>query len=180
MQSLNRWPRGIRLLPAVACFCWAICSSNAAVINVTPGDSYSKIESANPGDEVLIAPGAYAFRVYLTKQASPANPITIRAQDPLNRPVWDFGTTLVESAPGSYTAGDRGRGGWQFSGAHSYNISGIVFRNCRTASKNSAGIRYYNGTTNLYIKDCLFTLNDDGLTGGTQESQATVEFCGNI
>jgi hypothetical protein len=167
-------------LPAVACFCWAICSSNAAVINVTPGDSYSKIESANPGDEVLIAPGAYAFRVYLTKQASPANPITIRAQDPLNRPVWDFGTTLVESAPGSYTAGDRGRGGWQFSGAHSYNISGIVFRNCRTASKNSAGIRYYNGTTNLYIKDCLFTLNDDGLTGGTQESQATVEFCGNI
>jgi hypothetical protein len=149
----------------------------AAVINVGPGDSYTKIEAANPGDQVVIAPGSYAFRVYLTKQATPTNPIVIRAQDPLNRPVWDFGTNLVENAPGSYTAGDRGRGGWQFSGARNYSLSGIVFRNCRTASKNSAGIRYYSGTTNLYIKDCLFTLNDDGLTGGTQESQATVEFC---
>jgi hypothetical protein len=155
----------------------ASLSSIAAVINFGPGDSYTKIEAANPGDEVVIAPGTYAFRVYLTKQASPINPITIRAQDPLNRPIWDFGTNLVENAPGSYTAGDRGRGGWQFSGARSYNLSGIVFKNCRTASKNSAGIRYYYGTTNLYIKDCLFTLNDDGLTGGTQESQATVEFC---
>jgi len=44
-------------------------------------------------------------------------------------------------------------------------------------SRNSAGIRYYNGTTNLYVKDCLFVLNDDGLTGGTQESEAAVEFC---
>ena len=83
----------------------------------------------------------------------------------------------MENAPGSYTAGDRGRGGWQFSGAQNYSISGIVFRHCRTASYNSAGIRYYNGTTNLCVKDCVFTLNDNGLTGGTQSSQATVEFC---
>src|SRR5579859_624564 len=151
--------------------------AQAALINVTTNDSYSKIESANPGDEVVIAPGTYAFRVYLTKQAAPTNPIVIRALDPTNPPVWDFGTNLVENAPGSYTAGDRGRGGWQFSGAQSYNLSGIVFRHCRTATYNSAGIRYYNGTTNLYIKDCVFTLNDNGLTGGTQNSQATVEFC---
>jgi hypothetical protein len=84
---------------------------------------------------------------------------------------------MVENAPGSYTAGDRGRGGWQFSGAASYNVSGIVLRHCRTSSFNSAGIRYYNTTTNLYIKDCVFDQNDDGLTGGTQNSQATVEFC---
>jgi hypothetical protein len=150
---------------------------NAAVINVTTTDSFTAIEGANPGDEVVIAPGTYAFRVYLTKQATPTNPIVIRALDPARPPVWDFGTTLVENAPGSYTAGDRGRGGWQFSGASSYSISGIVFRHCRTASFNSAGIRYYNATTNLYIKDCVFNLNDDGLTGGTQNSQATVEFC---
>ena len=142
--------------------------ASAAVINVAPGDTYTKIESANPGDEVVIAPGTYAFRVYLTKQATAANPIVIRAQDPANPPIWDFGTTLVENAPGSYTAGDRGRGGWQFSGARNYRLSGIVFRNCRTASFNSAGIRYYNGTTNLYLKDCRFILNDNGLTGGTQ------------
>lgn len=149
----------------------------AAIINVTTNDSHTKIESANPGDEVVIAPGTYAFRVYLTKQAGVTNPIIIRAQDPANPPVWDFASTLVENAPGSYTAGDRGRGGWQFSGARNYRISGIVFRNCRTASHNSAGIRYYNTTTNLYIKDCVFHMNDNGLTGGTQNSEATVEFC---
>lgn len=156
----------------------AVCSPlPAAVINLTTNDTYAKIEGAGPGDEVVIAPGTYGFRVYLTKQATPTNPIVIRALDPTHPPVWDFGSTLVENAPGSYTAGDRGRGGWQFSGAQNYIISGLVFRHCRTASFNSAGIRYYNGTTNLYIKDCVFNLNDNGLTGGTQNSQATVEFC---
>jgi hypothetical protein len=158
----------------VSCVC---LQAGAAVINVGPADSYAKIEAAKAGDEVIIAPGTYAFRVYLTAQGSATNPIIIRAQNPANPPVWDFGSTLVESAPGSYTAGDRGRGGWQFSGARHYQVSGIVFRNCRTASKNSAGVRYYNGSTNLYLKDCLFIQNDNGLTGGTQESEIAVEFC---
>ncbi|HWV99657.1 MAG TPA: hypothetical protein VNZ64_08205 [Candidatus Acidoferrum sp.] len=152
---------------------------NAAVINISPGNpyAYTNIESARAGDQVLIAPGTYAFRVYLTQQATPTNPIIIRAQDPSNPPVWDFGTTLVENAKGSYTAPDRGRGGWQFSGAKNYSLSGLVFKNCRTAGFNSAGIRYYSGTTNLYVKDCVFTQNDNGMTGGTQESAATVEYC---
>jgi len=175
---MNSWRQFLRsvLLVALA-FGWAPPRLAAAVIHVGPTDSYTKIESANPGDEVVIAPGTYAFRVYLTKQATPANPIIIRAQDPAHPPVWDFGTTNVENAPGSYSAGDRGRGGWQFSGARNYRLSGIVFRNCRTAAFNSAGIRYYNGTTNLALTDCRFTLNDNGLTGGTQDSEATVEFC---
>ncbi len=169
----------VRKLLLLLSLCAALAprSALAAVINVSPTDSFTKIEGAQPGDTVIIAPGAYAFRVYLTKVASPTNPITICAQDPANPPVWDFGTTLVENAPGSYGAGDRGRGGWQFSGAKNYNISGIVFRNCRTSSFNSAGIRYYNGTTNLYIKDCLFDHNDDGMTGGSQQSAVTVEYC---
>ncbi len=155
----------------------AASSGFATLITVTTNDNYSKIENARPGDEVVISSGTYAFRVYLTQQAGPTNPVVIRALDPAHPPVWDFGSTLVENAPGSYTAGDRGRGGWQFSGAHNYRVSGIVFRHSRTASFNSAGIRYYNTTTNLYIKDCVFIQNDNGLTGGTQSSQATVEFC---
>ena len=38
-------------------------ASRAAVINVTTSDTYAKIESANPGDEVVIAPGTYTFRM---------------------------------------------------------------------------------------------------------------------
>jgi hypothetical protein len=169
------WRVGNVVLAVVMCAGWF--NSQAGIINVTTNDNYTKIEAANPGDEVVIAPGTYAFRVHLTKQAGVTNPIIIRALDPANPPVWDFGNTLVENAPGSYTAGDRGRGGWQFSGAKNYRVSGIEFRHCRTASANSAGIRYYNTTTNLYVKDCVFELNDNGLTGGTQNSQATVEFC---
>jgi hypothetical protein len=169
--------RLIQALGVVSVLAIVCLPASAKLINVTTNDDYTKIESAKAGDEVVIAPGKYAFRVYLTQQASATNPIVIRALDPANPPVWDFTNTLVETAPGSYTAGDRGRGGWQFSGASGYRISGIVFRNCRTASFNSAGIRYYNGTTNLYIKDCVFNLDDDGLTGGTQNSEATVEYC---
>jgi len=153
----------------------AAFSTRAAVITVTTNDNYTKIESAQSGDEVVISPGTYAFRVYLTKAA--ANTITIRALDPANPPVWDFGMNFLDNVPGSYTAGDKARGGWQFSGAKNYSISGIVFRNCHNIATNAGGIRYYNGTTNLYIKNCLFALNDNGLTGGTQDSQALVEFC---
>src|SRR4051794_8905723 len=112
------------LVLLVACRVIGAISLQGAIINVAPGDSYTKIEAAQPGDEVVIAPGTYAFRVYLTKQAAVTNPIIIRAQDPANPPVWDFGATLVENAPGSYTAGDRGRGGWQFSGAKNYRVLG--------------------------------------------------------
>ena len=149
----------------------------ATIITVTTNDMYAKIEAADPGDQVLIAPGTYAFRVHLTKHATVANPIVIQALDPLHPPVWDFGTNPVENATGSHTAGDRGRGGWQLSGAQNYRIRGIIFRHCRNADGNSAAIRYYNGTTNLHLQDCLFEWNDNGLTGGTQDSQATVEGC---
>src|SRR6185503_11244824 len=79
--------------------CLAAFHAPAALISVTTNDNYTKIESAQAGDEVVISPGTYAFRVYLTKPAT--NTITIRALDPANPPVWDFGTTLLDNAPGS-------------------------------------------------------------------------------
>ncbi len=152
----------------------------AAVIDVSSADgntAYTKIEGAGPGDEVVIAPGTYAFRVYLTGQGTSAQPIVIHAQDPSHPPVWDPGSTLVDNLPGSYTAGDKARGCWQVSGGSNYVIEGIVIQNCHASDYDSAGLRYYNGTTGLEIKDVLFKDNDNGLTGGTESSEATVEFC---
>jgi len=151
-------------------------TARAATIVVAPGDSYTKLEGAGAGDEVVIAPGTYKFRVYLTKQGTAAQPIVIRAQDPANPPVWDLGDTLVEDAPGSYTAGDRGRGCWQFSGATYVHVSGLVITGCHTSSANSAGVRYYNGARGIVLSDMRFHDNDNGLTGGTQDSELTVEF----
>jgi hypothetical protein len=171
VKCLSRIRQSVLLLA----ICLAASCAQAALITVTTNDNYTKIESAQAGDQVVISPGTYAFRVYLTKAAT--NTITIRALDPANPPIWDFGAVLLDNAPGSYTAGDKARGAWQFSGAKNYSLSGIVFRNCRNAAKNAGAIRYYSNTTNLYIKNCLFAFNDNGMTGGTQDSQATVEFC---
>lgn len=151
-------------------------AAGAATIDVGPSDSFDKIEGAGPGDEVVIAPGTYRFRVYLQTAAPANNPIVIRAQDPGNPPVWDLSGGYVEDAPGSYTAGDRGRGCWQISGGTNYHISGIVVTGCHNAAANSAGMRYYNGATGIVLSDWSFHDNDNGLTGGTQDSEITVEF----
>ncbi|HEY6459036.1 MAG TPA: right-handed parallel beta-helix repeat-containing protein [Polyangiaceae bacterium] len=155
---------------------FATGSAVAAVIQVGPGDSYTKIEGAQPGDEVVIAPGTYTFRVFLTQVAPANSPIHIHAQDPANPPVWDMGATLVEDAPGSYGGGDKGRGCWQISGGTNYLIEGIVFQNCRTSDADSAGIRYYEGAS-ITVRDCVFRNDDNGMTGGTQNSTAVVEYC---
>jgi hypothetical protein len=152
-------------------------AARAATINVVPGDSYTKIEGAKPGDEVVIAPGTYGFRVYLTQKAPTGNPIVIRAADPANPPVWDLSAGYVEDAPGSYTAGDRGRGCWQLSGATNIQISGLVITGCHGSDADSAGMRYYEGTSGILLSNVVFRGNDNGLTGGSQSSQITVEYC---
>jgi hypothetical protein len=153
--------------------------ARATQISVSPADgntAYTKIEAARAGDEVVIAPGTYKFRVYLQAQAPANDPIVIRAADPANPPHWDLSGTLVESAPGSYTAPDKNRGCWQISGGTNYHIDGIVFENCHAADNDSAGLRYYAGASGIVLTNCLFQNNDNGLTGGTENSDMTVEF----
>ena len=170
-----------------AIFCLAHPAA-AALITVSPADgntAYTKIEGAHPGDEVVLAPGTYAFRVYLRQQATAASPLYIHSQDPSNPAIVDPSSAsggLVDNAPGSYTAGDKARGCWQVSGAANIHIDGIVFQNCHAASHDSAGIRYYGGTTGLLITNSVFKGNDNGLTGGTvgadgtTQSEVTVEW----
>ena len=77
-------------------------AASGDTIVVTPSDSYELVEGARPGDEVVISPGVYSFRVYLTQPAPPDAPIVIHAMDPSDPPVWDLSGTYVEDAPGSY------------------------------------------------------------------------------
>ncbi|MBN2714324.1 MAG: hypothetical protein JXX14_00640 [Deltaproteobacteria bacterium] len=148
----------------------------AATYTMTPADDWTVLENAQAGDVVEIAPGTYDFRVHLDNVGTADNPIIIRAQDPANRPVWDLvgdESHLVSDAPGSYTAGDRGRGCWQVGqdGGH-YEISGIVFRNCRDSA--SAGFRAVNSGP-VKLTDCLFENNTNGLTGASEDF--VVEHC---
>ena len=110
-STMNRQNSTGNFIPSVLCIlCYlaGLAGGSAALITVTTNDNISKIESAQAGDEVVISPGTYAFRVYLTRAAT--NTITIRALDPANPPVWDFGAVLLDNAAGSYTAGDKARG----------------------------------------------------------------------
>lgn len=136
-------------------------------IYVTPADSYGPIESAQAGALVLLAPGTYKFRVYLSNSGTTANPIVIRAADPDNPPVWDLDGKDCDEWPGSYTAGDLGRGAWQIEGSN-ITVSDIVIKNsnCNDGAcfKNSAGIRHKGGD-NITVRNAHIEGNDNGITG---------------
>ncbi len=136
--------------------------SVAKTIQVSITDSYSKIEEAQAGDEVVIAPGTYHFRLNLTNSGTHDKLIIIRAQDPDNRPVWDLDGKNVQDWPGSYRGGDHDRGAWQIKGDY-YLISGIILRNA-TNGRNAAGMRFV-GCDNIKVQDCLFQHNNNGITG---------------
>ena len=174
MRSFVKHSGNAVLACALASFASA---ARGATIEVTPADSFAKIEGAKPGDEVIIDPGTYKFRVYLQTKATATQPIVIHAKDPANPPVWDLNGSNVEAAPGSYTAGDRGRGCWQFSGAENIQVSDIVVTGCHNAGFNSAGVRYYEASKGIKLSNVVFRDNDNGLTGGSQDSEITVEFC---
>ena len=157
-------------LAAVAALLLLAPAAEAALISVTTADNWTKIESAVAGDVVEIAPGTYKFRVMLSKTGTASSPITIKAKDPKNRPIWDLAGQAVGAWPGSYTAPDKNRGAWQIKGGH-YVISGIIFKNAQDLS--SAGIRAVNCGP-VKIHDCVFAGNTNGITGSS--SDLVVEF----
>ncbi len=153
-------------------------SVRAAIIAVSPNDpaavNIAKMEGAGPGDEVVVAPGTYRFRLYLEGHGTAEQPIVIRAADPQDRPVWDLQGNVTASFPGSYGGGDRGRSIWQFTGSH-YLVSGIVFRNGTDGGTGDGGgvrLKFSDGVT---IRDCLFQFNDNGIQGAG--ANTVVEHC---
>jgi len=66
---MNRPPNTLLALGFSLVLMTGTLMARAAIINLTTNDDYSKIERANPGDQVVIAPGTYSFRVFLTKQS---------------------------------------------------------------------------------------------------------------
>ena len=140
---------------------------NGNVITVTTADSatqaYTKIESAQSGDIVEIAPGTYKFRVYLSNAGTSSNPVIIRAKDLNNPPVFDSNNVDPGTLPGTFDGGDKSRALWQISG-NWYEISGIIFKNAHISSGSSAGLRMRGGS-NITVKDSIFEYNDNGVQG---------------
>src|SRR5437773_2401412 len=95
-----------------------------ATINVTPTtpNGWTVIESADAGDEVVIAPGTYKYRVYLTHSGTAQAPIVIRAQEPSNKPLFDLTGMAINLWPGDTGVPGTNRGAFQVRGDH-YRIS---------------------------------------------------------
>ncbi|MFC1609947.1 hypothetical protein ACFL6C_03230 [Myxococcota bacterium] len=169
-----------RLTLASCLGAWLLAPTSAAaeVIHVVPTDdpedNYAKMEAAGPGDEVVVAPGTYRFRLYLEGQGTEQQPIVIRAEDPANRPIWDFDGDIIADIVGSYDAGDKGRAMWQFTGSH-YRVSGIVFKNGTDGGLGDGGGIRFKLADNVTLHDCLFQFNDNGIQGAGND--ILVEFC---
>lgn len=153
--------RKIQFVLSVFCGVVLIQPVLAKTIVVTPDDDYTVIESAGPGDEVIIASGIYQYRVSLETSGSETEPIIIRGQDPDDPPVWNLAGQVISEWPGSYGAGDAGRGCWQVRGDH-YIISDIVFEECR--DHGGSGLRAVN-VQDLRISNCVFRNSTNGVTG---------------
>ena len=140
-------------------------------ITTSTSPGYTQLEAAQPGQTVCLAAGTYHWRVWLHKTtASAGNAITIRAQDPAHRPVfdysgwWSYGGNGIPAAPGSYSSSDAYRSAWRVDGAY-YTIDGVIIENVAGGDENSAGIRYVN-SSNLTIRNARFYHNDMGIQGG--------------
>jgi hypothetical protein len=153
--------------------------TSAAIIRVTPADgstAYKKIEAAVAGDEVIVAPGTYAFRVYLQDEGTAQAPVHIHSDDPANQAVWAVPAgQYIEDLPGSYSAPDKNRGLWQINGAGHFVIEGLAWLNATSQKKSGSGIRYAGGCT-VVLRHCLFQDSDSGLVGGREDSNMTAEF----
>lgn len=96
--------------------------------------AYGIIESAGDGDVVQIAPGTYSFRVNLLNDGA-----TIRAQDPNNKPIFDYSGQNVGNFPGSMPSSNWLASYAWIIRADRVTIENIVIRNV-TGPTHGTGI----------------------------------------
>lgn len=117
----------------------------AATIRVTPDAGFAPIEAAQAGDEVLLAPGTYRFRLALTNSGTAARPIVIRGEDATRPPVFDYSGADLISFPGSNAGFHPDRGAWDVIGSF-LELRSITIRGADTAGPTSAAaIRFSSG-----------------------------------
>jgi len=142
----------------------AFCTEDVTgdTIIIEPGDDYTKIENARAGDIVEIAPGAYQFRVRLSAHGTNTEPITIRARDADNRPVFDLSGDWCGNWPGSWS---NNRAIFHIEGSY-YKICDLIFRGAHQVinSADASGIRTVQAD-NISVQNCLFEYNDNGIQG---------------
>jgi hypothetical protein len=169
-----RWAAWILLCLAIAVGRHVLGKTIEVLANDPVAVNLAKLEGAAAGDEVLVAPGTYRFRVFLDRHGTAQQPIIIRAREADNRPVWDLQGKPVAEWIGSSQRSDRGRSIWQISGSH-YRLSGIVFRNGTDGrAGDSGGLRFISSGP-VTVRDCLFQFNDNGIQGAS--SDLLVESC---
>lgn len=130
----------------------------AATIRVTPDAGYQPIEAAQAGDEVLLAPGTYRFRLALNNSGTAASPIVIRAEDSARPPVFDYSGADLISFPGSNAGFHPDRGAWDVRGSD-LEFRSITFRGADTVGPTgAAAIRFSSGerhrVVDLRVEDC--------------------------
>jgi hypothetical protein len=130
-------------------------AAHAAPLHVGPGETYSApcaaIAAAEPGDEVLVAPGTYVDSCVIDVPG-----LTLRGDG--ERPVIDLSST---DHPAQYkgiyvvTAADVTIENLELKGAHISPGNG----------ENAAGIRVE--APGLSVRRCVFRHNQNGILGGT-------------
>ena len=129
-----------------------------ATIHLDPDAGYQPIEAAQAGDEVVLAPGTYRFRLALTVSGTPANPIVIRGEDPSQPPLFDYSGAELMSFPGSNAGSNPERAAWDVVGSD-LEFRSIAFRGAATAGPLApAAIRFSGGerhrVSDLRVEAC--------------------------
>ncbi len=139
----------------------------ANIIEVSPTESdktiISKIEGAQAGDRIKIAPGTYKVRIRLTNSGKKDAPIIVEGSGD-SRPRWDLSGHDIDAFPGSKWFE---RSAWQIEGKY-IEIRNIEFLNAHLetggTAGNGSGIRLLNAR-DITIENCLFKNNDNGIQG---------------